>query len=130
MIDFDEAQAFDFSPELVKKITRPRAIKILELIQEAREVIINTHPEPDTLRLTYSSDWFSKLVEAQPKVIDPNGTIRFLQKIDALFVELGLDDTEDAAALATQAMARSGRDDPDSIGIEPPTDNPDDPDNF
>jgi len=92
MIDLDEQTTIEFSPEMVKKITRPRAIKILKMIAEAREVIIDTHPEPDTLRLTINSDWFTKLVEAQPEVIDPNGTIRFLQKLDALFVELGLDD--------------------------------------
>ncbi len=97
-IELDEAPTFDFSPGLIKKITRPRAIRILELIQEAREVIINTHPEPDTLRLTYSSEWFTMLVEAQPDVIDPKGTIRFLQKIDALFVELGLDEGADVPA--------------------------------
>ena len=89
MIELDAAKD---RLEMAARITRPRAVKILEMIFEAREVIIQTHPEPDTLRATYSSAWFSKLVEREPEVIDPSGTIRFLQKIDALFVELGLEE--------------------------------------
>lgn len=92
MIELDEQATFEFTAEMAKKITRPRAVKILNLIAEARDVIIQTHPEPTTLRQTYASPWFSKLVEENPSVMDPNGTIRFLQKIDALFEELGLND--------------------------------------
>ena len=95
MIEFDDTQKVNWSPEMVaKKITRPRAIKILGLIAEAREVIIQTHPEPEILRVTYTSEWFKALVRSQPEIIDPQGTIRFLQKIDDLFAELGLEEGE------------------------------------
>jgi hypothetical protein len=79
---------------MAARITRPRAVKILGLIAEAREVIIQTHPEPEVVRAVYDSDWFMRLVYAEPEIIDPNGTIRFLHKIDELFAELGLEEGE------------------------------------
>lgn len=94
MIEFDDTQKVNWSPEMVaKKITRPRAIKILGLIAEAREVIIKTHPEPDVVRAVYNSEWMRGLVVSDP-LVDPNGTIQFLQKIDDLFTELGLEEGE------------------------------------
>lgn len=91
MIELDETK---WSPTMAARITRPRAVKILALIAEAREVIIKTHPEPDVVRAVYNSDWFMRLVYGEPEIIDPNGTIRFLHRIDELFAELGLDEGE------------------------------------
>ena len=93
VIELDETK---WSPTMAARITRPRAVKILALIAEAREVIIQTHPEPEILRVTYTSEWFKALVRSQPEIIDPNGIIQFLQKIDDLFTELGLDEGETA----------------------------------
>lgn len=95
MIELDETQKqFEFSAEMAKRITRPRAVQILNLIAEARDVIINTHPEPETVRYCYNSDWITAMCEKDPEVIDPRGTLRFLQKIDQLFKELGLTEEE------------------------------------
>ena len=90
-IELDETGTIEFSPELVARITRARAIRILEMIREAREVIIQTHPEPETVRYCYASEWIKAMCEKDPEVIDPRGTLRFLQRIDDLFSELGLD---------------------------------------
>lgn len=125
MIELDETQKqFEFSAEMAKRITRPRAVQILNLIAEARDVIIQTHPEPDTLRQTYTSPWFSKLVDENPEVMDPAGTIRFLQKIDALFKELGL--TEEDADLPPGDGEAQGE---SNIPPANPK-NPNDPDGF
>ena len=91
MIELDEKKV-EWSAEMASRITRPRAVKILSMIQEAREVIIQTHPEPETVRYCYNSEWITSMCEKDPEVIDPRGTLRFLQKIDALFAELGLSD--------------------------------------
>ena len=60
------------------------------MIVKAREVIIQTHPEPHVVRAVYASEWMRRMVVSDPQVIDPNGTILFLQEIDDLFTELGL----------------------------------------
>ena len=93
VIELDETK---WSPEMAARITRPRAVKILELIAEAREVIIHTHPEPETIRAIYNSEWIQRMVREAPEMIDPNGTLRFLNRIDALFQELGLGESEPA----------------------------------
>ena len=95
VIELDERKKIEvpqWSPEMAARITRPRALRILELIAKAREVIIRTHPEPDVVRVVYASEWMRRMVVSDPRVIDPNGTIRFLQEIDDLFNELGLAD--------------------------------------
>ncbi len=128
MIEFDETLPFGGNAEMVKKITRPRALKILNLIAEAREVIIQTHPEPETLRTTYKSEWFSKLVDQQPEIMDPAGTIRFLQKLDAIFTELGLDDEPEVP----DDLPPGDEDGPQGKSNIPPANptNPNDPDNI
>ena len=115
MIEFDVTEP-KWSPTMAARITRPRAVKILALIAEAREVIINTHPEPETVRYCYNSEWITAMCEKDPEVIDPRGTLRFLQKIDALFEELGLD--EELSPKDPPAESISGTD--------PDSNNPDD----
>jgi hypothetical protein len=93
VIELDESiETVQARLEMAGRISRPRAVKILALIAEAREVIINTHPEPETVRHCYNSEWITSMCEKDPEVIDPRGTLRFLHKIDALFEELGLPD--------------------------------------
>ena len=123
-IELDEK--FEWSPTMAARITRPRAVKILSMIAEAREVIIQTHPEPETVRYCYNSEWITEMCRKDPDVIDPRGTLRFLQKIDALFEELGIDDD------APEPIEDDGKTklNPVPDKIEPPPDNPNDPDNF
>jgi len=124
VIDLDETLAVGGSPELVKRITRPRAIKILALLLEAREVIINTHPEPDTVRAVYNSAWMKDIAHREPEIIDPNGTIRFLQKIDGIFVELGMDENPAPADEAPPDFNETPEEEADRE-TSPDTNNPD-----
>ena len=105
-IELDET-VVEWSPEMAARITRPRAVKILAMIMEAREVIIQTHPEPETVRYCYNSEWITAMCVKDPEVIDPRGTLRFLQKIDALFAELGITDIPSGQFIGAGTIANA-----------------------
>jgi hypothetical protein len=72
-----------------KRMSRQRVIRALELLLRGREVAIQSHPEPDTLRAVYPSDMAGKLLEGRDVTsFDPIGRIRWLREVDAFVEEL------------------------------------------
>lgn len=74
------------------RISRPRAIRLLQLLLRAKEVVIQSHDEPDTLRAVYQSDFIERMLnDSSPEKFDPIGRIRWLRDVDEAFRELGIE---------------------------------------
>lgn len=72
-----------------KRVSRQRAMRLAELLLQAKEIVIQSHPEPETLRAWYGSNMAGTMLEGgNSKAFDPIGRVRWLREVDAFLEEL------------------------------------------
>lgn len=74
-----------------KRISRPRALRILELLVVGHEIMIRTHPDSDTIRAMYLSKMAESMLREAPSTFDPFGRVAWLRAVYELLSELGID---------------------------------------
>lgn len=78
-----------------KRISRGRALRILALLVRGREIMIQTHSEPETLRSLYQSNWVKQALNGPDRnSLDPIGRIAWLRDVAEIIDELGAEDLE------------------------------------
>ena len=77
--------------ETSKRISRGRALRILQLLVHGHEIMIRTHPDSEEIRAMYLTKTAEGMLREARSTFDPFGRIQWLRDAYELLSELGID---------------------------------------